>query len=340
MRLLDKDEKLGRYTLRIENLDDLWYLKNIIAPGDKISAVTFRRIEESSDMQRSREKERIPIRVTIEVEKIEFQDFENRLRILGKVTNGPEDTIGKYQSITVSEETELDVIKVWDDDSINMLKEATEQEHAAVYLAIALDDDEANVFIIHPYGIQQMGTIYSGRSGKYSESSYSETSYFSAIENAIKQFKYPIIVIGPGFAKNGLSAFLKERNYKVVAVSSSNRTDQGAIYEFISSEDGKKLISKEQISRDNEIVSAFLSSLRRGSGIYGSEEIRKYLEMGALSDLIITDKKFRSETGRELLSLARSVGTDIHIVSTSNDMGEIIEKFGGYAGILRYKVQQ
>ncbi len=339
MRILEEDLKNKTYRIRIESLDDLWYLRNILSEGDDVSAITFRRVEESADVQRSRERERIPITIKLKVEKIEFQDFDNRLRILGTVIEGPEDTKGKHQSITVTVDSEISVTKEWDDQHIDLLKEATDEKYVAVYTAVAMDEDEAQIFLIHPYGIQQIGTVYSGRSGKYADSSYSEASYFDQIMNTVKNYSSSIIILGPGFARDRFARYCAQKGVNVIGSFPANRTDSGAVYEFITSADGEKLLSNERIARDKEIVDEFLIAVKKDMGVYGREQTESALEMGAMSDLIITDEVFRTEDGRKLLSIAQTVGTRIHIVSVSNDPGQIVKKFGGFAGILRYRMQ-
>ncbi|KAA8922959.1 mRNA surveillance protein pelota [Thermoplasma sp.] len=339
MRILEEDLRNSTYRIRVESLDDLWYLRNILSEGDTVSAVTLRRVEESADVQRSRERERIPITIKLRVEKIEFQDFDNRLRILGTVIEGPEDTRGKHQSITVTVDSEISITKIWQEEHIRMLKEATDERFVTIYTAVAMDEDEAQVFLIHPYGVQQIGTVFSGRSGKYAESNYSETSYFEQIINVVKNYQSRIIVLGPGFARDRFATYCKQKGLSIIGSFPANRTDSGAVYEFITSADVEKLLSEERIARDKEVVDEFLIALRKDMAVYGRDQTTSALENGALSDLIITDEVFRTDEGRKLLGTAESVGTKIHIVSVSNDPGQMVKKFGGFAGILRYRPQ-
>ncbi|PYB67946.1 mRNA surveillance protein pelota [Thermoplasma sp. Kam2015] len=339
MRILEEDLKDSTIRVRIESLDDLWYIRNILSEGDVVSAITFRRVEESADVQRSRERERIPITIKLKVEKIEFQDFDNRLRVLGTVIEGPEDTKGKHQSITITTDSEIAITKEWDQQHMDLLKEATDEKYVTVYTAVAMDEDEAQVFIIHPYGIQQIGTVFSGRSGKYAESAYSESAYFDEIINAIKNYRNRIIVLGPGFARDRFARYCNEKGIRVIGSFPSNRTDSGSVYEFITSADGKRIMSEERISRDKEIVDEFLRAVKKDMAVYGRELTKNALEAGALSDIIMTDEIFRTEEGRAILSTAESLGTKIHIVSVSNDPGQMIKKFGGVAGLLRFKPQ-
>ena len=45
MKLLSKDLRKGYVKLTVENLDDLWYLSQIVDTGDLVKGVTFRKIK-------------------------------------------------------------------------------------------------------------------------------------------------------------------------------------------------------------------------------------------------------------------------------------------------------
>ena len=97
----------GEIKLIPENLDDLWHLKFIIEPGDIVFSLT-KRVRESSDKLRS-DKEKVTVRLGIEVEKVEFYKFANRLRITGKIVAGVEDS--GYHTINIPVGKELSIIK-------------------------------------------------------------------------------------------------------------------------------------------------------------------------------------------------------------------------------------
>ncbi|MEM4105847.1 MAG: mRNA surveillance protein pelota, partial [Thermoplasmata archaeon] len=106
--IVDEDKLIK---LRITNMDDLWLLSNFIEKGDIVIGNTFRKIEERSDQIRSKKEERIKIRVGIKVEDIEFQEFTDRLRIKGKIVQGPEEFLGHYQSLNFSSGDSMEIVK-------------------------------------------------------------------------------------------------------------------------------------------------------------------------------------------------------------------------------------
>ncbi|MGC8608410.1 MAG: mRNA surveillance protein pelota [Thermoplasmata archaeon] len=339
MRIVDRDDKAGRLRLKIQSIDDLWYLKNILEKGDKLGSMALRRYEGSDDMQRSKEKERIPMYLVITVESVEFHDFDNTLKILGTIVQGPEDVIGSHHSFSISEQDEVDIFKRWDDQSLKMLNESASDEYSEIYSFVTLDDEEANFFSLYSYGVKSMGSIKSGKTGKYAESSYSEKDYFSEIEKVSRTIDNTLIILGPGFVRERLYKYLKERGFKNLFSFPSNRSDEGAVYEFLGTSQSADILKNARLGKDKRIVDEFLQGLSKNMAVYGYEQVKSALEMGSLKYLIISENEFRTDRAKKLLEEAKSFSTDVHIISIRNDPGITILKLGGFAGILRYAIE-
>ena len=54
MRVIKRDLKHGRVKLRLDTLDDLWYLNGIVDIGDVVCATDYRRGETQSDVKRQK----------------------------------------------------------------------------------------------------------------------------------------------------------------------------------------------------------------------------------------------------------------------------------------------
>ncbi|MEM4142437.1 MAG: mRNA surveillance protein pelota, partial [Thermoplasmata archaeon] len=128
--IVDEDKLIK---LRITNMDDLWLLSNFIEKGDIVIGNTFRKIEERSDQIRSKKEERIKIRVGIKVEDIEFQEFTDRLRIKGKIVQGPEEFLGHYQSLNFSSGDSMEIVKnEWSKTLLDELKKSEKENVQAI----------------------------------------------------------------------------------------------------------------------------------------------------------------------------------------------------------------
>ncbi|MEM1810298.1 MAG: hypothetical protein QW324_05495, partial [Thermofilaceae archaeon] len=89
MRILEEDKRANRLRLQIESPEDLYYTSLIIDEGDLVTAWTTRqvRIERAVESERG---ERVRVKLTVQVKKVEFQRFSDSLRILGVVVEAPE----------------------------------------------------------------------------------------------------------------------------------------------------------------------------------------------------------------------------------------------------------
>ena len=72
MKLLHTDFKKGEVKVKIENLDDLWYLSQIVEKNDLVKGRTLRKIKTGEETQRKQKAEKKAVFLLIEVEKVEF----------------------------------------------------------------------------------------------------------------------------------------------------------------------------------------------------------------------------------------------------------------------------
>ena len=189
-----------------------------------------------------------------------------------------------------------------------------------------------------------------------------------------------IVVGGPGPAKNEflkgdyLHYTLKE---KVLGVFDIGYSGEEGIYEL--AERAKEVIRDVQYVKEREAYNQFLYHISRDTGLalYGEEEVRRALTMGAVDTLLIsegyTKKKVKGVCPschkevtleikeydipkcpfcgtpikveeeklvlEELVEEAKQYSTKIVLFSTNSDVGKSFLKiFGGIAAVLRYKI--
>ena len=111
MKILKSDFKKGFATIKIDVNDDLWYLENVLETGDSVRSRTLRSVFIDRDGKKIK-TDRKPMLLKIEVEKIEFQKYANKLRLTGKIKEGPEEAqLGSYHTIEVKLSTVLTINK-------------------------------------------------------------------------------------------------------------------------------------------------------------------------------------------------------------------------------------
>ena len=344
MRLLE-DGKDGWHSIHVDNDDDLWYLRNIILPGDMVRMTTLRRVERQQDLNRSKETQRKPVTVTITVESVDFQEFSGTLRVLGTVVHGPEDTIGLHQSFNISPGDRFELMKQeWSEDQRKLLTEATDNMYSEKFYFITVDDEYAQLVLLKSYGLQALGRIESHRSGKDYETDSSETQYLREIIDAARKM-FPedstIVILGPGFTREKLQeAFRSYGSLKFRVLSfPTTRSDLGAVWEFLNGQESDALFRNLRMAEESRLVESFLRHVKTdGLATYGIHEVQKSVQAGAVETLLISEAKFRTDEGRKLIDVAHNYATKVHIVSADTDPGRIVSSFGGYCAILRYRV--
>ena len=100
MRILHQDARANEIKLLPETLDDLWHLYNLIDERDLVFAMTYRRGEEKSDKLRPDRSDKVRMRLGIRVQKVEFHETEDVLRVLGVIEQGPQD-MGEHHTLMI-----------------------------------------------------------------------------------------------------------------------------------------------------------------------------------------------------------------------------------------------
>ena len=195
----------GEIKLIPETLDDLWHLKYIIEPNDVVFSLT-KRISESNDKLRS-DKEKITVRLGIQVEKVEFHKFANRLRITGRIVAGIEDS--GYHTLNISTGKELSIIKEWKEEQLKRIKEAEEASKRPEVVILTIEEGEAIIGIVRHWGVEEVSNIkasYGKDLANYRGEFFNDVA--KQLENI--SFRY-LVVAGPGFVKEDFMKFLKEK---------------------------------------------------------------------------------------------------------------------------------
>jgi len=327
MKIEEKDE--GEISIRVDNLDDLWYLNTILSPGDLVFGYVFRKESGSSDMNRAKRGERRRIRVGIRVKKVEFQNFADRLRVSGVIVAGPEDYVGSHQTINVSVGDEISVVKRWSRKDRELLEEAVRNSQRPQIYFLAIEHGLGTVAVMNSYGIQEVASVR--KRGDEDDEFFGEL--LSVLLDAWDG-KSPLIVLGPGFYKENFLKFAGDRVKGIVAQSSHG--DMRGIYEVLKSGVLDKVLKEHRMAEEEKLVDRLLEEIKKdGLYAYGVNEVREALNMGAVEHLLVTDRRYRDF--KDLMDLALNTGADVHIISTAHEAGRMLENLGGVAALLRFR---
>ena len=110
MKILHQDARSNEIKLLPETIDDLWHMCNLVDEGDLVFATTFRRKEEKPDKLRPDRLDKVRMRLGIRVQKVDFHESDDMLRILGAIEEGPQD-VGEHHTLMISIGEALSIIK-------------------------------------------------------------------------------------------------------------------------------------------------------------------------------------------------------------------------------------
>ncbi|HVL86440.1 MAG TPA: mRNA surveillance protein pelota [Candidatus Thermoplasmatota archaeon] len=347
MKVVARDPRERLVKLLPENLDDLWHLHQLVRPGDLVRMVTWRRMELPDDKLRGEKAEKKPMLLGVRVERVEFHEFANRLRILGTIEEGPQEH-GAHHTLSVEPRDELSIVKKeWPAHDHERIDEAVAAARRPLLTVVAMDDGEATVAVLHHYGIREAATIRGPGTGKRSaEDPSARGRYFAQVRDAVQLARPtdgPLLVVGPGFAPAAFHRFLAEtapEHAKRSLVQATGSAGRAGIQEALARGIVERLDATARVAQETRLVERFLAEVGRGAGLaaYGAAEVERALGLGAAETLLVTDLAVRERGAEALLGKARSVRAQAHVISTVHEAGKRLEAMGGAGALLRYKL--
>jgi len=344
MRVLHQDRQAGEIKVQVETLDDLWHLYNIIAVGDIIVSVTYRRDESKTDKLRAERGEKKRMVLGIRTENVEFSESESRLRVHGVIVEGQQD-VGSYHTLNIGEGDSLTIRKAeWTGAALERVKRAVEDSRKPKILFVAIENDEAVIAMARQFGMQEVARIYAPSSGKMFEQK-EDRSYLEDVLQKVKQAAeegVPIVVLGPGFAKEALVSLGKEREPDLFAHASVYHTGQAGmagIHELMKEGLGTEVVQGSRAAVETKVVEDVLTEIATdGNVAYGPADVEKAVMMGAVETLVVLDSVVRQNKVGPLLSQVESSRGKVVVVSERFEAGKKLEAIGGMAALLRYRM--
>ena len=267
-----------------------------------------------------------------------------------------------------------------------------------LYALLVIDRSEATLGLLRGKRIEVIKNRQSLVPSKHSKGGQSARRFERLIEQAAHEFfvkvgdlmtsaflEIPelkgILLGGPGFTKEDFlkGDYLHHELKKIVLETFDiGYADESGLREMV--EKAKETLAEIDLMREKRLVQGFMEQVRRPDGglvVYGEEEVRRALGLGAVDLLIVSEglRKVRlevhcpncghrgyvtTENGEpgpcpecgsdldveedvdvveELTALAESVGTAVEFISVDSEEGALFARtFGGLGGLLRFQV--
>lgn len=350
MRLLNKDVGEGFLHLQLDTLDDLWALRNLITPGDLVTADTQRTAESTGDKLREAKMEKRRMRLGVRAESIEWHDFDDHLRVLGPIQTGPQDHGRHHTLILRADGMDVHIQKrgpltAW---HLRQVSDAVDATHVPQVVLLAIDDAEAQFALLKSYGIQLLGSLPAGALGKrFAGADAAKVAFYDEALKSLVTFrpdpKVPCLVVGPGWWRE---EFLEHVRRKAPAAAQGLATEGTAhggrtgIHEAVRNGLVERVARDHRVGKETRLVEELLVRIARGDGTaaYGPAEVRRAVDAGAVEHLLASDAAVRTGAHEELLRAAEAARANVVIVAGGHDAGQRLLRMGGLAALLRYAV--
>ena len=355
MRILYKDLKHGTIKLRVENLDDLWYLSGILNAGDKVIAKTERRVKSKDDSLRGKSVREV-ITLGIEVENIDLES--DMLRVSGKIVEGPDELIakGSYHTFNIQKDTILKIIKEkWSSIELQRLKDAENSSLRSKILVVILDDRDATIALLRESKVFYYDLTSKSISGKYykdlKKREKGKEEFYESIVNFIGEIEKKenisaIIISGPGFEPENFYHFIlnhypqkfKGRTFFERGCSGGISGVREILQKPAIRKISEKINSAEEIRKVNELLREIGKD--SGLGIYSIKEVENASQLGAIEILLVNDDFFlkNRKNVERIINNVRNKSGKFKFINNKSEAGKQLASLGGIAAILRFKI--
>lgn len=333
MKIISRNLKAQKVRLKIETPDDLWHLERILQTGDLVTSRTMRKtsIKRGGDYEYGDKK---PVVLTVSAEKVEFREDSGTLKITGPIVSGPEDVPKQsYHSLQVDVGTVLTIgKKEWKKHELQRLKKAGFKK--PLVLVCVLDREGADFAVLRESGVEMKASITN-----YDRENMEE--YYKEIISYISKRSFETLVIaGPGFERENLMKFVRANHKKLAKkciVEHSSSTGISGVNEVIK-KSASRILKETRIAKESSHVDELLKRIKKdGMVVYGPEETRKAISMGAVETLFVSQARLRES--EDIMESQEKMRGEVVIIGDDHEMGERFLHLGGIAGFLRFKTR-
>jgi len=349
MDIIKTDFKKGVVKLKVNDLDDLWYLSHLIDPGDFVKGKTTRKIRIGEGDNAKVAKKTLTLK--IEAENITLTKDGLSLRINGLVKEGPEEVPkDSYHTISLEELSQFTLEKPqWLSYQKDKLKEASEKKYS--YLICILDREEAIFALTKKSGYEVLVKI-KGEVPKKRKTMEIKKDFYQELIKVLATYnaRYSpekIILASPAFYKEDLLKQIKEDDLKSkIVIATCSDVSENSLDETIKQPELAQTLKNSRVREEQLLVEELLSEINKDNlAVYGEKEVYQAIDTGAVRELLITlnflKKKKESEEFKQLDEKMKQVDHlkgKINIISSEQESGKKLDGLGGMAAILRYKI--
>ncbi len=356
MKIIKRDLKNNKIGLRLEVVDDLWYLSEIVRAGDVVISKTQRRVEQDKGKKRAERDDKKTFTLGVEVQDAEFDRNVDRFRIGGHIVSGPEDIpTGAFHTLNLKPGMVLTIQKEeWSPSDLLKVKESSKAIRSNIMM-VAIEDGVAGIGFLRNYGVRGLGSVKQGIAGKdeLKEQAIETKQFFVKVATAIEKDVEgvdKIIIAGPGFTKDNFKKYLDENKKDIAKLVITENVSMGGekgLQEIIKRGVVERVVKDTKIQQEITALNELFTELSKDSGlsIYGLDQVESAVNAGAVKTLLVTNAFFREAKAdkntrvNNMITNVEAIKGGVMIVSTEHDLGMQLHGLGNIAAVLRYKIE-
>lgn len=368
MKLVRSDitkDGAGSVKLLPEEAEDMWHVYNLVAKGDRVAAVTVRKVIRETASGNG-EAERVRLKLEVEVESVEYDKVASVLRVRGKnLLESEHVRLGAYHTMELDQQRTFVLAKeVWDAMAIDYLKQACNPAASADVAALMMQEGLANICLVGASVTTVKARIETAIPRKRGPAiaGYDKAlnKFFeNVLQATLRHVDFSVVrclvIASPGFTKDQFNEYMMleasrrdlrqitENKTKIVLAHSSSGYKH-ALKEVLSAPAVMVLIKDTKAVKEVRALEDFYTMLANDSSraFYGPGHVAAANERLVIQTLLITDELFRSAdipTRRKYVDLVESVkagGGEVYVFSSKHVSGEQLGQLTGIAAILRF----
>ena len=348
MRILKHDWKEGAVSVAVESPDDLWTLKTVIQAGDSIRGSTERKVKMGGGRDDAAAVARKRMTLTVKAEKVEYSPDGSSLRVLGVITDGPDDVPrGEHHSFSLEEGVHVTLTKdSWPRYLIDKLEAATKVD--AAILVLLFDREEAKLFSVTKRGVRELSHL----KGDVAKKGVDEKKAANFFQEMVRELQthdergsYPHVVAGaPAFWREYVEKELPPSLKQKTVMTTISAVEKTAIRELLARPEVAKLLRESSTLREMALVEQVLEALAKGKLAYGMKEVEDAVGQGNVAALIVTENAIakarvagEGEAKRleALLTACEAARGEVHILGSDEAMPKV-DGLGGAVALKRW----
>ncbi|PSS19530.1 Protein PELOTA like [Actinidia chinensis var. chinensis] len=360
----------GSVKMLPEEAEDLWLAYNLIAKGDTVLALTYRKVIREADGEsasRGRSySERVKLTLEIKTESVDYDKDGSVLRVQGKnVLKNEHVKFGAFHTLEIELLRTFELRKkVWDLLSLEQVASCMDPSASADLVVVLLQEGLAQIFLVGNSVITARARIEASIPRKHRPGigGY-EKALTKFFEDVTRSFIYHVnfkvvrclVIASPGFTKDQFHHHLlleaERRQCKPILKNKSRiilvHTTSGyehSLREVLDDPSVMTIIKDTKVAREVQTLKNFSVMLSKDPTrvCYGSKHVEVAHEQRAIQTLLITDELFRNSDevmrGKyiALVNSVKTTGGTVLIFSSMHASGEQLRQLTGIAAILRF----